>query len=130
MCIALGAGVGLLEGCGSPQAFECALTGGALTVPLSLFQTAEFQLVRSDALRYDVGVRKERSGEFTAVLLRCTHVENPVSPRGDGYECSLHGSHFDSSGQVLRGPAQRPLQQYPTEIDGESLRILVARIAR
>jgi Rieske Fe-S protein len=130
MCIALGAGVGLLEGCGSPQAFECALTGGALTVPLSLFRTAEFQLVRSDALQYDVGVRKERDGEFIALLMCCTHVENPVSRKGDGFECTLHGSRFDAAGSVLRGPAQKALQVLRTEMDRESLRILVPQAAR
>lgn len=130
MCIALGAGVGLLEGCGSPQAFECALAGGALTIPLALFRTEEFQLVRSDALQYDVGVRKEADGGFIALLMRCTHVENPVSRKGDGFECTLHGSHFDAAGGVLRGPAQKPLQPLRTEIDGESLRILVPHGAR
>ncbi|MFQ5683322.1 MAG: ubiquinol-cytochrome c reductase iron-sulfur subunit [Candidatus Binatia bacterium] len=39
----------------------------------------------------------------------CTHLGCTVGKREWGYQCPCHGSQFDSSGRVLRGPAPRPL---------------------
>jgi Rieske Fe-S protein len=132
MCLAMGTGTasGLLVGCGTVAAFEGTVINGVLIVPISLFQDVDFRVIRCDAVPYDIGVRKARDGSYVSLLLRCTHVANAVSPKGDGYECTLHGSRFDAVGKVLRGPAQRELARVPTVVAGKSLRILVERIDR
>lgn len=39
----------------------------------------------------------------------CTHLGCTVGSVEWGYQCPCHGSRFDKSGRVLRGPAPRPL---------------------
>jgi cytochrome b6-f complex iron-sulfur subunit len=53
-----------------------------------------------------------RSGEqFTATSLVCTHLGCTVEPQGPEYACPCHGSRFNSTGGVVKGPADRPLKQ-------------------
>lgn len=44
-----------------------------------------------------------------AMSVRCTHLGCTVGKVEWGYLCPCHGSRFDQSGRVLRGPAPRPL---------------------
>ena len=50
----------------------------------------------------------------------CTHLGCTVDIQGSQLICPCHGSTYDRSGVVLRGPAERPLRRYPvTETAGE-----------
>lgn len=55
----------------------------------------------------------------------CTHLGCvPISGAGDfigGYYCPCHGSHFDASGRVRKGPAPLNLEVPQYVIDGTSL---------
>lgn len=56
---------------------------------------------------------KEGHEQFLVVYGNCTHLgcvplgNNPGDPKGDfdGWFCPCHGSHYDSSGRIRRGPA-------------------------
>jgi nitrite reductase/ring-hydroxylating ferredoxin subunit len=53
-----------------------------------------------------------RTGDhFRALSGVCTHLGCTVNleASGRGFNCPCHGSRFDDQGQVLRGPAPRPL---------------------
>ena len=54
--------------------------------------------------------------EFSALSLVCTHLGCTVEQNADGFECPCHGSRYDANGNVLRGPAQKPLRSLRVEI--------------
>jgi nitrite reductase/ring-hydroxylating ferredoxin subunit len=56
----------------------------------------------------------------TALRVNCTHAGFPVMRVGKVLECELHGSRFEpATGEVVLGPAVRPLQRYEVvEKDG------------
>jgi nitrite reductase/ring-hydroxylating ferredoxin subunit len=50
---------------------------------------------------------------FAAVSGICTHLGCTVRlVEGEGFVCPCHGSRFDPHGQVIEGPAPRPLAWY------------------
>ena len=79
------------------------------------------QIVRAKEYPYSIAVRKETDGNFIALLMRCTHADNPLTNIGNGFNCSLHGSVFDKDGTVKKGPAANPLKNFSTEIISDQL---------
>lgn len=118
MCLAIGAGlvVGSLSSCAALPMYKTAVEGNKIAVPVSLFAQSSFQLIEAKGLFYNIGLRKENDGTYTALLLRCTHADNQLTPTGNGFKCNLHGSAFDTEGRVTQGPAEKPLTKYPTEV--------------
>ena len=64
-------------------------------------------------------------GSFYAFGNVCTHQQCPLVEgelEGTTVTCACHGSQFDvTSGTVLRGPAQEPVQSYQVILEGDSL---------
>lgn len=62
---------------------------------------------------------KKADGSVTALTLVCTHVccEVNFDPSSQRFYCPCHGSIFDSSGNVLQGPAVIPLPSIQVRID-------------
>ena len=54
---------------------------------------------------------------FTALSLVCTHLGCTLDQNKDGFTCPCHGSHFDSEGNVLRGPAAKHLESLKIKQD-------------
>jgi ubiquinol-cytochrome c reductase iron-sulfur subunit len=60
---------------------------------------------------------RAQRAEWLTVIGICTHLgcipkgQGPASPRGDwdGWFCPCHGSHYDTSGRIRKGPAPRNL---------------------
>ena len=50
-----------------------------------------------------------------AVSLVCTHLGCTVEERNFGFECPCHGSRYDPSGTVLKGPAKANLRKLRVE---------------
>jgi cytochrome b6-f complex iron-sulfur subunit len=58
-----------------------------------------------------------RTGQdaFTALTATCTHEGNLITNfTGSQFACPVHGSMFNTTGTVARGPATRALATYPT----------------
>jgi len=62
-------------------------------------------------------------GCFAAVWHICTHGACEVAyvPGESLLECPCHGSRFGEDGQVLRGPATRPLRAFTAARMGDSV---------
>ena len=58
-----------------------------------------------------VAVSRDPDGTLHAVSARCTHVGCIVSwnPAERSWDCPCHGSRFAPDGEVIQGPAVRPL---------------------
>jgi len=87
----------------------------------------EFDL--GPASNYPLGSRKvipdvpallihDESG-FSALSLVCTHLGCTVETKAEGFACSCHGSRFDPQGEVVRGPADKPLRRLRLETSAD-----------
>jgi cytochrome b6-f complex iron-sulfur subunit len=65
------------------------------------------------------------SGDIHLLALsdRCTHLGCGVqaAASGSGYSCPCHGSAFTLTGEVVKGPAARPLDRLAIRIEGQEV---------
>ena len=61
---------------------------------------------------------------FSALSLICTHLGCTIGQKDNGFACPCHGSRYDVDGNVLRGPAQKPLRSLRVEITSDQHVIL------
>ena len=116
----------LLNGCASLLTRTVTPENGTLRLALNQYP----ELARRDGLirvlpagaADPIYIIVKEEGQFSAVSSVCTHLECTIEPGGSGanmrLECPCHGSMFDREGQVLRGPAERPLARFRTELTG------------
>lgn len=70
-----------------------------------------------------VAILREEEKLF-ALDLTCTHLGCTVAVHPTELVCPCHGSAFDRSGKVTRGPANRPLARYTVRERGDSYEVL------
>ncbi|HEX9513776.1 MAG TPA: Rieske (2Fe-2S) protein [Puia sp.] len=127
VCMLLTAGLILpmLPGCG-PAAYQVIHTeihDNLIEIPLTGFAQSPLQLVRPKGWLYAIAVRKKEDNTYSALLLKCTHQDNQLTASGSGFNCSLHGSAFNTEGAVTKGPAERALKQYTITANQTNLTI-------
>ena len=105
-CLLAGAGliIGSLNSCSTAAVYQTTLVQNKIVVPVSLFAETNLQIIRVKDAPYDIALRKETNGSYTALQLRCTHADNALNSTGNGFYCPLHGSKFNSEGLVTKGP--------------------------
>ena len=120
------AGISGLSSCGpSYPIFKTDVVDNKLELPLNLFDKDPVQVVSPRKFQYEIAVQKIADNTYKALLLRCTHQANQLTPTGKGYVCSLHGSSFDKQGNVTKGPAEQKLKELKTEISNSNLIVYI-----
>ena len=114
-CAGMATMLPLLNGCSSSaQLVQAALNGDELHVPFTAFAEKDWVIVRSKQMEFDVFLKKETADSYKAILMRCSHRNNPVQRTSTGFVCHEHGSRFNSDGVVLTEPASKNLTELPT----------------
>jgi Rieske Fe-S protein len=73
--------------------------------------------IDSHTVKADIpAVIYNNTGEITAYSLTCTHLGCMVEADGESFACPCHGSRFSKDGEVLNGPAQKPLRRLRVEV--------------
>lgn len=83
-------------------------------------------VVKHEKLGFPIAVFRLADNQYSAIYLECTHQGNEVQPHGDYLVCEGHGSEFDNKGNVLQGPAEKPLRVFPLKTDGDHIYISLA----
>jgi Rieske Fe-S protein len=72
---------------------------------------------------------REPGGSLVALSTQCTHAGCKVNaPSGGIITCPCHGSQYDLTGNVVRGPAPRALKQYQILSYGNQRKTLMIQL--
>lgn len=121
------------DGGAAPQ---CTVDANTLVLPLAsnaALQSVGGSLFLSDS-RYrdpvcgesELVVVQLSQGRFAAFSASCTHACCTVQAVSGGFTCPCHGSDFNLSGQVTRGPASSALPPLAVCFDGCSVYVQLA----
>lgn len=114
----------LLSSCGTTHVYKTAANANTLQIPKSAFLPDEqYKIIRYAGNDFDILLRKQTGEEYSAFLMKCTHIDNALTATKRGFTCNMHGSQFNEEGQVVQGPAVRKLQQFKTSNDQDSVTI-------
>lgn len=74
-------------------------------------------------------ISRLEDGSMLALWHQCTHLGCTVPWREDEgqFHCPCHSSIFDTRGEVISGPAPRPLDLFPIEILGDEVLVDTGR---
>jgi cytochrome b6-f complex iron-sulfur subunit len=118
------------------------LTGTGLLVLKGLFRYFNAQIDPLPQTEFDIGpvsnfplgsrtviqeipaIILNSQDKISAISLVCTHLGCTVESKPEGFSCPCHGSRFDLQGNVIRGPANKPLRQLRIEITANNTLII------
>jgi Rieske Fe-S protein len=129
-CLLMAAGYFLpsLTSCSPKYAvFKTDIVDKKVVMPITMFQQSAIQFVRPKGWYFDIAVEKKDEKNYLALLMQCTHQENQLTPTGNGFYCSLHGSRYDINGNVTKGPAEHRLERYKTHVENNNLIIEIPK---
>jgi Rieske Fe-S protein len=97
--------------------------GNTITIDLSIIE--ELNSSGGWLLITEAQTLVVNDGEIKALSSVCTHsnCDRNWSLSNGNFRCSCHGSIFSTDGEVITGPATRPLTQFDVSIDGDILTI-------
>jgi Rieske Fe-S protein len=103
------------------QVLKLPVNKNAVRIPLNAFTGSPLLIIRPAGWYFDVAVRKLADNNYEAILLQCTHQQNQLVVSPQGFKCNLHGSQFDEIGNVVKGPAERPLKKFNSTLTADQL---------
>ncbi len=111
-----------LAGCAPLPIYKSDGDKNNITVPFTAFtEKSNMVIVRKPNQEFDILLIKRADGGYQAMLMKCTHQDNPLTVNQSGLFCSAHGSTFDLNGEVTKEPALQPLRKFKTEVNGSSI---------
>lgn len=110
------------SGCASVVVTRLAPVGGTVRLPVrnypQLALPGGYLRVQPEGSASQIYVLATDNG-FVALSPICTHLGCTVNIAGSQLVCPCHGSTYDRSGRVLRGPAERSLTEYATSLTSD-----------
>lgn len=113
----------LLEGCKTSYVSSVLSSGNILSVRKTDVRKGKAALVKASGYAEPICVSQTESGDYSAVLMLCTHKGCELSLAGKYLLCPCHGSEFKSTGEVLSPPANQDLQKFQVTTDNENILI-------
>lgn len=127
----LAAGLSSASACAAGVPYLVAAQGpDGLSVARSELGPDPQAFIQTPGMDRPIYLHRAESGEWVAVLARCTHAGCQPEPFAGRLVCPCHGSEFALTGDVLEGPAERPLTRYEVVEDGDTLIVRVERRGR
>lgn len=125
----IGAAASILStsGCASLRYAVPLEEGDRIVVQRSEFDTGDYVLVETQRSGRPLYLHRGPADDFTAVLAECTHRQCQPEPVGDRLACPCHGSEFSHVGDVLQGPADRPLPRFEVEAGVDTVTVWWSR---
>ncbi len=96
-----------------------------IRIPASEMASSRLKTFKVKGLSKELLLVKNGEKEYSAFLMRCPHAGGTVKADANDLVCALHGSRFDLSGKVTKGPSKEGLPVYPVKVDGTDLLISV-----
>ena len=120
-----------LPGCASVAAVTLPRADGRVRVDPRLHPglagPGGFLRVRPEGWELPVYVVRGDAGDLIALSPVCSHLGCVVEVEGSVLVCPCHGSTYERSGRVVRGPAERALRSFPTSVDGDGTLLIDVR---
>src|SRR5436190_20532489 len=113
--LAVASGAAVLSGCAGISEIDASVHNNTIVVPLaSIAKGEKIKLIRVAKLSYDILLVLGENKDHRALEMRCTHADNILTASNSGLYCTFHGSAFNLRGEVINGPAIRPLKNFRT----------------
>jgi cytochrome b6-f complex iron-sulfur subunit len=128
---AVTAGLGLQAAVALYQFLKPVIPVGAFGGKVSAGNVNEFKVGSVSTVRGMHGFVSRLSADSALVMSwKCPHLGCTVPwVESEGrFNCPCHGSIYNAKGEVLAGPAPRPLDIYPAEVVGNELIVDTSRV--
>ncbi|MCL4866707.1 MAG: Rieske (2Fe-2S) protein [Gemmatimonadales bacterium] len=112
-----------LGGCIGFHYVSTSVANNRLVVRLEDLGDRHFALLDAPGLALPLYLFRRDDGSWSAVSTRCMHRGCQVEPADGHLVCPCHGSEYSNTGEVLKGPTQRPLRALTAVEDGD--RVLI-----
>lgn len=114
----------LLSRCASLPVYKATTVNNIVSIPVaSILPNEKIKIIRTDKLEYDILLVTNEDKSYHALLMQCTHQDNPLVATSGGLSCNMHGSTFNLNGEVTKGPAARALKQFGVTEENNNINI-------
>ncbi|HKS07538.1 MAG TPA: ubiquinol-cytochrome c reductase iron-sulfur subunit [Gemmatimonadaceae bacterium] len=112
---------GLAAGCASTMVHRVRPDAGQIRLDIAAIYDLQpegkgWAMVQVEGDDAPLFVVRQNESTYVTLSAVCTHRGCTVEAKTDRFECPCHGSRYSRLGDVLKGPAERPLRRYRTAL--------------